>query len=351
MEAIVITGPGQFEYRDNQAVPEPGTDEIRVRVLGAGICGTDVHITRGDQSVMNMVKPPLVLGHEFCGVIDKTGPGVTGFSKGDYVSAEMHQVCKTCPACADGKYHACVHTKVNGIHCDGAFAEYVVVPAWNVVKLPKSIPIKVASIMDALGNAVHTSSKAPIKGRTVAIVGYGPIGAMASEIAVFLGAAHVFIIDISSQALSRAENWAAKRGAVDKVTLINTHEASLGILKQKYIPEGVDIAYEMSGASGGISAAFEFVRAGGTVSLLGIPKEEDVTIQGYSKNVLWKGLTVHGIIGREMFDTWKQMIGLLEDGLQVEPLITGEFELKNFSAGLSRFRDGKEQKVVLYPKK
>jgi threonine 3-dehydrogenase len=207
MQGILITAPGVFEYRKDLQVPVPKKDEVRIKVLAAGICGTDVHIVRGDESLINYITTPLVLGHEFCGEIDSCGENVTGFKQGDYVSAEMHEVCYTCRACKDNKLHACENTKIHGLHLDGSFADFTIVPAKNVVKLPKSIPIKVAAIMDALGNAVHAVCKTNVRDRIVSIIGFGPIGAMACEVALFSQASHLYVVDINEKALERAAQW------------------------------------------------------------------------------------------------------------------------------------------------
>ena len=213
MKGIQLTGPGQFRLRNDLTVPTPGPGEVRVRVAASGICGTDVHICSGDPSMTGIVSPPVVLGHEFCGHIDAIGPGVDPktIALGQYVSAEMHEVCHECPACRGGAYHACMRTKIRGINLDGAFAEFVCVSATNVVPLPKSLPVQVGAILDPLGNAVHTTLKTPIEGRTVAIVGYGPIGAMCGEVAAFVGAKHIFLVDVADLALQRARQWVARR--------------------------------------------------------------------------------------------------------------------------------------------
>lgn len=349
MEAIVLTGRNQFEYRDNQTVPRPGPDEVRLRVLAAGICGTDVHITQGDESILSMIKPPVILGHEFCGEVEAVGAQVRNLKVGDYVSSEMHLVCKQCPACKDSKFHACQFTKVQGIHQDGAFASFVVVPAWNVVKLPRSIPIKVGAILDALGNAVHTTCKTNLRDRSVTIIGYGPIGAMSTEIANFCEASHIYIVDVNDQALARAQHWVEMRKIQDRVTLINAAKTNAIEEIRDLTKGGSDVGLEFSGAASGINTVFGATRAGGEVSLLGIPKDKDVLIKDYGSNIIWKGLTIHAIIGREIFKTWDTMIGLIGRGLDVSPIITGEYPLKEFASGIEKFRLGEEQKVVLYP--
>ncbi len=349
MQGIVITGPGTFEYRTDLPDPIPGPGEVRIRVSAAGICGTDVHIVRGDESLVKMLHPPVILGHEFCGKVDSWGSGVSGFTAGEYVTAEMHQVCSHCRACRDGKYHACEATKIQGLHANGAFADYVIVPATNVVKLPSSIPVKVGAILDALGNAVHTVSKTEVKGKIVAIIGYGAIGAMACEVARFLQASHIYIVEVNKRCLDRASAWIAREKLESLVTVVNGKLAHAREEIVRLSSGGCDVSLEFSGAPGGINTALHITRAGGSVSLLGIPNDTDVIVKDYGRNVIMKGLTIHGVIGREMYGTWKQMISMIEQGLDISPLITLEIPLREFANGLKRVADREEQKVILIP--
>lgn len=349
MQGIVITGPGKFEYQTGLPVPVPGPGEVRLKVLAAGICGTDIHIARGDESLMSLISPPMILGHEFCGEVDAFGKDVNGFKVGEYVSAEMHEVCYKCRACRDKKYHACEGTKIHGLQLNGAFADFVVVSATNVVKLPASIPVKVAAVMDALGNAVHTVCKTDTRDRDVAIIGYGPIGAMAAEVAIFGNTAHLYIIDINKRALERAKLWVEARKLSSRVTVLDGSSGDCDRHILELSKGGCDAALDFSGAPSGINMALNITRAGGEVALLGIPKQSDITLRDYGKNVIMKGLTMHGVIGREMFGTWTRMIEMLGKGLDIGGLITGEYPLKDFATGLRRFAEGEEQKVVLYP--
>jgi len=351
MQGIVVTGPAQFEYRTDLKVPEPGPGEVQIKVIAAGICGTDAHIVSGDETLTSMMTPPVTIGHEFCGEIESWGAGVSGFVQGQYVTAEMHFVCGKCAACSDGKSHACQNTRNGGIHCDGAFADYVVVPASNVIALPDSIPVKVGAIMDALGNAIHTVCKSEINGRYVSLVGYGPIGAMGAEVAMFCGAAHLCIVDINKRALSRANHWAETRGLTERVTVIDAGAFDPVAAIKNVTNGGAGVSLDFSGAEEGINTAIAGTRSGGEVSLLGIPKENDIVIKNYGQEVIWQGLTLHGIIGREMYGTWRRMIQLLGNGLDVSHIVTAEYPLKEFDQAMSRFRSGEEQKVVLYPGK
>jgi len=350
MKGVQLTSPGQYRLRTDLPVPEPGPDEVRLKVAAAGICGTDVHICSGDPSMNSLIAPPVVLGHEFCGHVDKLGADVdaTRLPLGTYASAEMHEICGECPACRAGAYHACATARIRGINLDGAFAEYVVVSAGNVVVLPADLPIQVAAILDPLGNAVHTVMKVPVQGQSVAIIGFGPIGAMCGEIATFVGARHVFVVDVADQALARARAWTIRRGLTDRVTVVDGRELPVEAIVDA-TKGGVDVALEISGHPTGINNAIAMTRPAGHVVNLGLPKGESVAIERFSKNFIFKGLTMHAVIGREMFRTWDRMLELLRNGLDVSHLVTAEMPIEEFATGVERFGSGQEQKVVLYP--
>jgi threonine 3-dehydrogenase len=350
MKAIQLTAPGEYRLRTDLPVPEPGPGEVRLRVAAAGICGTDVHICSGDPSMNGLIAPPVVLGHEFCGHVDKLGAGVDGkkLPLGTFASAEMHEICGDCPACRSGAYHACATARIRGINLDGAFAEFVVVSAGNVVKLPPNLPVTAGAILDPLGNAVHTVMKVPVQDRSVSIVGFGPIGAMCGEVAAFVGAAHIYVVDVSELALRRAGEWIERRGLHDRVTVVDARKDPVGTIVEA-TRGGVDVALEISGHPDGINNAILMTRAAGHVVNLGLPKGEAVTIERFSKNFIFKGLTMHAVIGREMFRTWEQMLDLLQRGMDVSHLVTAELPLEEFGTGVERFGKGLEQKVVLYP--
>ncbi|MBX3464397.1 MAG: alcohol dehydrogenase catalytic domain-containing protein [Planctomycetes bacterium] len=350
MKGVELTAPGKYRLRTDLPIPEPGPGEVRLRVAAAGICGTDVHICSGDPSMTGLIAPPVVLGHEFCGHVDKLGPGVdpARLPPGTYASAEMHEICGECPACRAGAYHACATARIRGINLNGAFAEFVVVSAGNVVALPPDLPVQVAAILDPLGNAVHTTLKVPVQDSTVAVVGYGPIGAMCGEIAAFVGASHLFVLDVQDLALQRARDWVARRGLRDRVTVVDARQRPVETVVDA-TRGGVDVALEISGHPVGINNAIQMTRPAGHVVNLGLPKGDAVTIERFSKNFIFKGLTMHAVIGREMFRTWEQMLDLLRRGLDVSHLVTAEMPLEQFGAGVERFGSGAEQKVVLYP--
>jgi threonine 3-dehydrogenase len=350
MKGIQLTAPGKYRLRTDLPIPEPGPKEVRLRVAAAGICGTDVHICSGDPSMTGLIAPPVVLGHEFCGHVEKLGPGVDerALPLGTYASAEMHEICGKCPACKSGAYHACATARIRGVNLDGAFAEFVVVSAANVVKLPKNLPVRTAAILDPLGNAVHTVMKVPVEGRSVAIVGFGPIGAMCGEIATFVGAAHVYVLDVTDMALQRAREWTERRRLQDRVTIVDARKDPVAAVVGA-TNGGVDVSLEISGHPAGINNAIQMTRAAGHVVNLGLPKGDSVTIEKFSKNFIFKGLTMHAVIGREMFRTWEQMLDLLQRGMDVSHFVTAEMPLEDFATGVDRFGKGLEQKVVLYP--
>jgi len=350
MKGVQLSAPGQYRLRADLPVPEPGPGEVRLRVAAAGICGTDVHICRGDPSMTGLIAPPVILGHEFCGHVDRLGEGVDAsqLPLGTYASAEMHEICGECPACRCEAFHACATARIRGINMNGAFAEFVVVSAGNVVVLPKDLPLPVAAILDPLGNAVHTTMKVPIEGRAVSIIGFGPIGAMCGEIATFAGADHVYVLDVADSALQRARNWVERRDLASRVTVIDARENPVEAVVDA-TRGGVDVALEISGHPTGINNAIKMTRPAGHIVNLGLPKGDQITIDKFSKNFIFKGLTMHAVIGREMFRTWDTMLDLLEKGMDISDLITAELPLDEFEAGIERFGAGQEQKVVLYP--
>lgn len=357
MQAVVKIdqrgGPEGTEVREAPR-PDPGAGEVRLKVLGAAICGSDRHIYHWDPSVRHLIVPPRIYGHEFCGQIDAMGrdAGRADLREGDYVSAEMHVMCGVCRACRAGRGHVCERTQIIGFHRDGSFAEFVIVPAQNVVKLAEDIPPKVGAFLDALGNAVHTVQDHALEGSSVAVLGYGPIGAMATAIAYHERAARVYVLEVNPRALQQAEEWRSHAGATN-VTILRTggEEAARATERVRDETEGgVDLVLEMSGAPAAINQALRIARMGGSISLLGIPKSEAVTIERFSRDFIFKGLSLHAIIGRRVFSTWERMLELLADGLDVAPLVSHEYEgLGHFIEGMEAFDTHQALKVVFYP--
>jgi threonine 3-dehydrogenase len=357
VKSAPLDGPDGTEVRDCP-VPKPGPGEALIRVAATAICGTDKHIYHWDPSIHGKVQPPRIYGHEFCGFVEELGPGAerTGeglLAVGDYVSAEMHIICGECYQCRRGDGHICVRTKIYGLDSDGCFAEFVTVPASNVIKLPSFVPPRVGAFLDALGNAVHTTQVVDLAGKSVAITGFGPIGAMAAAIAEHSGASVVIVTDVNDHALETARRWAAARnfGNLHAFNVRTTDGAEV----KKAIDAitggvGVDVVCEMSGSSAAINFGLEIVRMGGTLSPLGLPAGHSVTIDNYTRNVIFKGVTMHGIIGRRMYSTWQRMLGMLRSGLDVEWIVQATYDsLRDFHDGLAKFDRHEALKVVFFP--
>jgi threonine 3-dehydrogenase len=358
MQAVIKSSPAGgsagTEIRDCP-VPQPGPDEVLIRVAAAAICGTDKHIYQWDPSIQDKVTPPRIYGHEFCGFIETFGERAQreGLSAGDYVSAEMHVVCGECPQCRSGNGHICIRTKIYGLHEDGAFAQFVTVPASNVIKLGSYVPLRVGAFLDALGNAVHCTQVVDLAGKSVAITGFGPIGAMAAAIAEHSGASIVVVTDVSDQALEAARRWAAARNFSNLHTF-NVRTSTPADVKKAVdvITDGVgvDVVLEMSGSAAAINFALDVVRMGGFLSLLGLPAGHSVTIDDYTRNVIFKGVTLQGIIGRRMYSTWQRMLALLRSGLDVEWIVGATYDsLGQFHEGMEKFVRHEALKVVFFP--
>jgi threonine 3-dehydrogenase len=356
MKAIrkVKAAPGPEATRlEDVPIPVPGQGEALVRVLATAPCGTDRHIYNWDGSVADIVVPPRTYGHEFCGEIAALGPGVgrADLHPGDYVSAEMHVVCDRCRACRSGRRHACENTAILGLHRDGCFAELVAVPAANVIKLDRAVvPPRIGAFLDALGNAVHTTEYTPLRGASVAVLGFGPIGAMAAAVAEHEGAARIFVLDVNPRSIERGEAWKKSR-RLASVEVIEITRASDVVAEVKGLNQGgVDVVLEMSGAEPAINQALALARHGGHVSLLGLPRGNAVTLHQYSKDLIFKGLTVQAIIGRRMFETWDRMLALLAGGLDVSHVVSDEYPgLEHFHEGMAHFDRGEAMKIVFYP--
>lgn len=319
--------------------PSPGPGEVRIAVRHAGVCGTDLHIADWDAWAEGRIHPPIVVGHEFAGEIVEVGEGVTELSVGQLVTAEGHLVCNHCLQCRTGNGHICRNTKIIGVDRDGAFAEFIVMPATNVLTLD-GIPTEVGAIMDPMGNAFHTVLTAEIPGSTVFVVGCGPIGCFAVGIARAAGAAKVIASDVNPKRLALAERMGAQ------VTIdARTDDVVQTVLKAT-AGEGVDVVCEMSGVPSALHQAFAAVRMGGRVQLLGIPRGE-VPVD-FATEIIFKGITVYGVIGRKMYETWHEMRRFLSSGmLDPAPVITHRFPLAHIDDALAAIRSGDAGKVIL----
>jgi threonine 3-dehydrogenase len=324
------------------AVPVVGAHEVLVRVSAASICGTDLHIYGWDRWSQGRIKPPVTLGHEFCGVVESVGEEVTAVAPGDFVSAEMHVNCGHCHQCRLGEAHICQNLKIIGIDQDGAFAEFVKIPASNIWKLDAAIPERYGAILDPLGNAVHTVLAGPIAGQTVLVTGCGPIGLMAIAVAKACGSSTVFATETNASrramALEMGADVAINPAAEDAVKKILRETGGTG----------VDALLEMSGNPTAIQQGFAALRAGGRASLLGIPTE-NVPLD-LVQDVIFKGATVQGIYGRRMYETWVQMTALLKAGrLNLEPLFGEQAALENFEGAFAKLNNGLAGKILLFP--
>jgi threonine 3-dehydrogenase len=320
-------------------VPEPTIrdDEVLIRVKRAGVCGTDVHIYDWDAWAQGRVKPPLVIGHEFAGEVVQVGKLVTDVKEGDRVTAEGHIVDGRCLLCRTGNSHVCPHTKIIGVDRDGCFAEYINMPATNVWHLDDNVSYDVGGIHDPMGNAFHTALTADIPGATVLITGCGPIGIFAVGICKAAGASRIIASDVNDTRLALAK----RMGATDTV---HPSEAKEVVLRHTD-GLGVDVVLEMSGVPAAVHQAFDLVRVGGRVQMLGIPaKPIDVD---FATEIIFKGLTIYGVVGRRMYDTWLMMTRFLRSGqFDPTPVITHRFPLEDFDEAMRVIKSGEAGKVI-----
>ena len=327
---------------ENAPVPSIGSADVLVRVRTASICGTDLHIYGWDRWSQGRIKPPVTLGHEFCGVVERTGDEVTAVEAGDFVSAEMHVNCGHCHQCRLGEAHICQNLRIIGIDQDGAFAEFVKIPASNIWKLDPAIPEHYGAILDPLGNAVHTVLAGAIAGQTVLVTGCGPIGLMAIAVAKACGGSTVFATETNEQRRAMARKMGAD-------VVVNPAETdSVARIKAETGGTGVDVLLEMSGNPAAIQQGFRALRAGGRASLLGIPTES-VPLD-LVNDVIFKGATVQGIYGRRMYGTWVQMTALLKAGrLNLEPLFGERTPMAKFENAFALLQGGLAGKILMYP--
>src|ERR1700686_1131551 len=333
MKALRKMRAGRGLSMESAPVPAIGAADVLVRVKTASICGTDLPIYGWDRWSQGRIKPPVTLGHEFCGVVERTGDEVAAVKAGDFVSAEMHVSCGHCHQCRLGEAHICQNLKIIGIDQDGAFAEFVKIPAANIVKLDPAIPERYGAILDPLGNAVHTVLAGPIAGRTALVTGCGLIGLMSIAVAKACGSSTVFATERNE--LRRA--MAKKMGA--DVVLNPAAEDAVARILSETDKTRVDVLLEMSGNPTAIQQGFKALRAGGRASLLGIPTE-NVPLD-LVNDVIFKGATVQGIYGRRMYETWVQMTALLKAGrLNLEPLFGERLKLEQFEEAFAKLQGG-----------
>ncbi len=318
--------------------PTPGHNDILVKIRKTAICGTDMHIFNWDEWAQNTIPVPMIIGHEFVGEVVELGQEVRGYRIGDRVSGEGHITCGHCRNCRAGRRHLCRNSTGVGVNRDGAFAEYLSIPAFNAFKIPDDVSDDIAAIFDPFGNAVHTTLSFDLVGEDVLITGAGPIGIMAVAVAKHAGARHVVITDVNPYRLALAKQMGATSAVNVRENCLTEVMAALGM------SEGFDIGLEMSGVPSALQDMLDKMNHGGKIAMLGIPPN-DVTID-WTK-VIFKGLTIKGIYGREMFETWYKMVSLIQSGLDLSAIITHQFSIDEFQKGFDTMGSGKSGKVLL----
>ena len=325
-------------WLDDVAMPAVGINDVLIRVLRTGICGTDVHIYKWDELAQKTIPVPMAIGHEFVGNIVEVGSNVTDFFPGDLVSGEGHVVCGRCRNCLAGRRHLCAHTMGVGVNRPGAFAEYVCLPMMNIWRHHDGVPLDVAAIFDPFGNAVHTALSFPILGEDVLITGAGPIGIMAAAVAVHAGARYTIITDVNPYRLDLAR----KMGVTLAVDVRETKLAA--VQKQLGMTEGFDVGLEMSGNPTAFAEMLANMSHGAKIAMLGIPAAP-MPIDW--NTVIFNMLTIKGIYGREMYETWYKMTVMLQSGLDISPVITHRYHYTEYEKGFAAMMSGDSGKVVL----
>jgi len=338
MKALVKAKAERGIWMEDIPEPEVGHNDVLIKIKRTAICGTDIHIYQWDDWAQSTIPVPLAVGHEFAGEIVAVGSEVKGLDSGDRVSAEGHITCGVCRNCRAGRRHLCIHTVGVGVDRPGAFAEYLSVPAFNVFKLPDAIGDDMAAILDPLGNATHTALSFDLVGEDVLITGAGPIGIMAVAIARYAGARHVVITDVNDYRLDLATTMGAS------AALNVTRDSIDDTMKSLGMTEGFDVGMEMSGDPQAFRDMLRTMHHGGRIAILGIPPEE-TSIDW--KQIIFKGLTLKGIYGREMFETWYKMSSMLQSGLNIEPIITHHFGIDEFEPAFELMESGQSGKVIL----
>jgi len=318
--------------------PEPGHNDVLIRINKTAICGTDIHIYNWDDWAARTIPVPMAVGHEFAGVIEAVGSEVRGLRPGDRVSGEGHITCGHCRNCRAGRRHLCRNTVGVGVNRQGCFAEYLSIPASNVFVLSDAISDDVAALLDPLGNATHTALSFDLVGEDVLITGAGPIGIMAAAICRHAGARHVVITDLNDYRLGLAEQMGATRA-------VNVQRDSLDdVMRELKMTEGFDVGLEMSGSPVAFRDMLRSMHHGGKVALLGIPPSE--TAIDWNE-VIFKGLVIKGVYGREMFETWYKMSSMIQSGLDITPIITHHYGVADFQQGFDVMNSGQSGKVIL----
>ena len=338
MRALVKAKPEVGLWMENVPVPEPGPNDVLIKVKKSAICGTDVHIWNWDSWAQKTIPVPMVVGHEFVGEVAEIGSAVTKYHVGERVSGEGHIVCGKCRNCRAGRGHLCHYTKGVGVNRPGSFGEFVCIPEHNVVSIPDDVPDEVAAIFDPFGNAVHTALSFDLVGEDVLVTGAGPIGIMGAMVAKRSGARKVVITDINPVRLELA-----RKCGIDHVVDASTEDLK-NVMNAIGMKEGFDVGLEMSGAPPAFRSMIETMNNGGKIAILGIAPD------GFGidwNKVIFKMLTLKGIYGREMFETWYKMIAFVQGGLDVSQIITHRIKIDEFRDGFEAMRSGNSGKVVM----
>ncbi len=339
MKALAKTEPRPGLWMIDAPVPDYGPNDLLIRIKITAVCGTDVHIYNWDEWSQKTIPVPMITGHEFVGIVEALGSEVSGFRIGDRVTGEGHLTCGHCRNCRAGKRHLCRNTRGIGVNRTGCFAEYLVLPAENAFKLDDFISDEAASIFDPFGNAVHTALSFDMVGEDVLITGAGPIGIMAAAVARHAGARYVIITDVNEYRLNLARQMGVTRA-------VNTRTESLDdIMNDLHMLEGFDVGLEMSGNGAAQAQMFEKMNNGGKVALLGIPPGESTV--DWNK-IIFKGLTLKGIYGREMYETWYKMAAMIRSGLDISRIITHRLPVDEFQRGFDIMKGGQSGKILLY---
>lgn len=339
MFALAKSQPTVGIWETQAPIPEIGPNDLLIKIKKSSICGTDVHIYKWDDWAQKTIPVPMVVGHEYVGVVAGMGSEVRGFAIGDRVSGEGHITCGHCRNCRAGRRHLCRNTQGVGVNRPGSFAEYLALPAFNAFKLPDDISDDIAAIFDPFGNAVHTTLQFDLVGEDVLVTGAGPIGIMAAAIAKHVGARNVVITDVNEYRLDLARKMGVTRA-------VNVAQEDLWEVATKELDmhEGFDVGLEMSGSGPAFAQMVKVMNNGGKIALLGIPGG-DVKIDW--NEVIFKMLTIKGIYGREMFETWYKMAALIQSGLDITPIITHHYGIHDFQKGFDAMLSGQSGKVIL----
>ncbi len=337
MKALVKAEKTQGIWMRDVDVPTIGANDLLIKITKSAICGTDVHIYKWDEWSQKTIPVPMTVGHEYVGVVVEVGEAVKGFKVGDRVSGEGHITCGTCRNCLGGKRHLCPNTTGVGVNRPGSFAEYLSLPAFNAFKLSDSISDEIAAIFDPFGNAVHTALSFDVVGENVLITGAGPIGCMAAGICKHIGARRVVITDVNEYRLDIAKKMGADR-------VVNVSKQNLRDVMAEERIDGFTVGLEMSGNPQGFRSMLSSMMHGGKIALLGIPPT-DTSIDW--NEVIFKGLIIKGIYGREIFETWYKMVALIESGFDLSPMITHQFPIDQFQIGFDQMCSGQSGKVLL----